>query len=74
MTEQNITEDEKARLITDAEQGLKNNDYTATKIVYELARKFQEQFPDVSLPIFEQYKDREAQANIYRQTINDLKD
>ena len=68
-----LTDEEKCKAITDAQDWLKANDYTATKMIYELAAKFKEQFPNVSLPICESYASRAEEADRQRQIINDNK-
>ena len=51
---------------------LEQNDYTARKVVFEIAEAFAAQFPNVKLPVFEKYKAREAEANGYRARIDEL--
>ena len=52
---------------------LTQNDYVGRKIAFEVAEKLIELFPDISMPEYEKYKNMEAQAKIFRQEINALK-
>lgn len=71
MSEIQATEEEKIKAVTEARMWLEENDYTAVKIVYQLAAKFLQQFPSASLTEYEKYKDREAIANEKRAIINE---
>lgn len=66
------TEEEKCKEVTEARMWFTDSyDYTAVKIVYELAKAFKAQFPNVQLPDFEKYKDRETEAIEKRRIINE---
>jgi len=51
---------------------LTQNDYTARKVAFEVAEKLIELFPNISLPVYEKYKETEAQAKVFRQKIDEL--
>lgn len=60
--------------ITGNKDILRQNDWIARKVLFELCAKFKEAYPDIELPIYEKYKGVEDQANILRQEINDCEE
>lgn len=51
---------------------LKQNDYTARKVAFEVAKLFKAQFPDVEMPIFDKYLESENKADEFRANIDAL--
>lgn len=67
-----ITEDEKQAKKCEMLQLLAQNDYMARKVVFEVARVIKELHPDIDMPEYEKYKDKEAQAQEFREIIDSL--
>lgn len=53
---------------------LSQNDYMARKVAFEVAETIKKLFPDVSMPEYEKYKEREAQAKEFRKVVDELQD
>lgn len=53
---------------------LKQMDYTARKVAFEVAKALKTKFPDIKLPNYEKYKEGEAKAEEFRQILNDLEE
>lgn len=51
---------------------LAQHDYCARKVVFELAAKIKEKFPEIELPIYESYLEIEEKAQECRDKINEL--
>lgn len=51
---------------------LEQMDYRGRKVAFEVAKKLEELFPNITLPIYEAYKDDEAIADARRAEINQL--
>ena len=58
--------------INACQQELQQYDYAARKVVFELAAKLKELHPNVDFPIYEKYKDIEANAEERRAEIREL--
>lgn len=58
--------------INACQQELQQYDYAARKVVFELAAKLKELYPDVDLPAYDKYKNIEAVAEERRVEIREL--
>ena len=58
--------------INACKQELQQYDYAARKVVFEVAAKLKELNPNVELPMYEKYKDIEANAEARRTEIREL--
>lgn len=69
-----MTRDEVQNKINICENVLQQYDYAARKVAFEVAKKLKELHPDLDMPIYEQYKEVEAEANNIRAQINELRE
>lgn len=69
-----MTEDEKQAKMCEMYQLLAQNDYIARKVAFEVAEVIKKLFPDVNMPEYTKYKDKEEQAREFRKTIDELRD
>lgn len=67
-----MTEEQKMSKKIEMLQLLSQNDYAARKIVFELAEKFKELYPEIDLPEYEKYKNMEEKAKEFRKVLDDL--
>lgn len=51
---------------------LEQKDYIGRKVAFEVAKVFKEQFPEISMPMYEKYLETEMLANSFRESIEDL--
>lgn len=69
-----MTKDEIINEINICENILQQHDYTARKVAYEVAEKLKELHPDLSMPVYEKYKDMEEEAKQLRARISELRE
>lgn len=69
-----MTKDEIINEINICENILQQHDYTARKVAYEVAEKLKELHPDLSMPVYEKYKDMEEEAKRLRARISELRE
>ena len=72
MEEKKKTKSEIECRLNACHQELAAYDYSARKVIWELARKFRELFPDVDLPMFDKYEAIEQTADERRAEIREL--
>lgn len=53
---------------------LEQHDYAARKVAFECAEKLKELHPDLEMPVYEKYKDMEAEAKQLRLRIDELRE
>ena len=72
MEEKKKTKSEIECRLNACHQELAAYDYSARKVIWELARTFRELFPDVDLPMFDKYEAIEQTADERRAEIREL--
>lgn len=69
-----MTKDEIINEINICENILQQHDYIARKVAYEVAEKLKELHPDLSMPVYEKYRDMEEEAKQLRARISELRE
>lgn len=73
ITQERQEQEEKEAKIAESQILLRQMDYSARKVAFEVAAILKQLHPEIPMPIYEKYKESEAKAQEWRKIIDELR-